>query len=95
MEFEWDPQKNERNRKRHRISFEEAREVFGDPFHLSVLDRRFTYFEERWITVGQTGRRRVAVVAHVYFDEDGAEVVRIISAREATAYERRQYEEHT
>ena len=95
MEFEWDPQKNERNRKKHRIPFEEAQEVFDDPFHLSVLDRRFTYFEERWITVGQTGRRRVAVAAHVYFDADGAEVVRITSAREATAYERRQYEEHT
>ena len=94
MHFEWDPRKNEHNVRKHRFSFEEAQEVFDDPFHLSVLDRRFTYFEERWITVGQTDRRRIVVTAHVYFDDEDDEVIRIISAREATAHERRQYEEH-
>lgn len=89
MQLEWDPRKNERNQKKHRVSFEEAREVFDDPFHLSLLDRRFTYFEERWINVGQTSKRRIVVAAHVYFNDDGDEVIRIISAREATTHERR------
>lgn len=94
VRFEWDHRKNEANLKKHGVSFEEAREVFDDPLHLAILDHRFSYFEERWITVGQTVQRRVVVVANLYFDDDGDEIVRIISAREATANERRQYEGH-
>lgn len=92
MRFEWDPAKESANHRKHRVSFEEAREVFEDPLHLSVLDHRFTYFEERWITIGQTGSRPLVVVANMYFDDDDEEIIRIISAREATAHERQQYE---
>ena len=92
MRFEWDPAKESANQRKHGVSFEEARDVFDDPLHLSVLDRRFTYFEERWITVGQTENRRLVVVANMYFDDNDEEIVRIISAREATAHEGRQYE---
>jgi hypothetical protein len=92
MRFEWDPANEATNQRKHGVSFEEAREVFDDPLHLSVLDRRFTYFEERWITVGQTENRRLVVVANMYFDDNDEEIVRIISAREATAHERQQYE---
>lgn len=91
MRFEWDHRKNEANKRKHRVSFEEAQEVFDDPLHVALLDQRFSYFEERWITVGETSQRRVVVAAHLYFDTEGEEVLRIISAREATAYERRQY----
>ena len=94
MRFEWDNRKNDANFKKHGVSFEEAREVFDDPLHLAVMDHRFSYFEERWITVGETKRRRVVVVANLYFDDDDEEVIRIISAREATSNERRQYEDH-
>ncbi|MFP4432459.1 MAG: BrnT family toxin [Spirochaetaceae bacterium] len=92
MRFEWDPRKEETNRRKHAVSFSEAREVFDDPLHLSVLDARFSYYEERWITIGTTSARRLVVVAHLYFDEEDEEVIRIISAREATINERRQYE---
>ena len=94
VEFEWDLRKNERNREKHGISFEEAQEIFGDPFHLSVIDLRFSYFEERWITIGRTGRRRIVVAVHMYLNSDGDEVIRMISAREATAHERKRYEQH-
>lgn len=94
MKFDWDRRKDEANLKKHGVSFEEAREVFDDPLHLSILDHRFSYFEERWITVGQTVQRRIVVVANLYFNDDGEEIVRIICAREATAHERRQYEGH-
>jgi len=90
--FVWDSQKNNINMKKHGISFEEAQEVFQDPLHLSILDIRFDYFEERWITIGQTRIGKLTVVAHLFFTERGEEVIRIISAREATANERRQYE---
>lgn len=92
MKFEWDNNKNEMNYKKHGISFEEAREVFNDPLHISILDERFHYFEERWITVGKTLKNRIVVAANLYFDDAGEEIIRIISARPATVSERRQYE---
>ena len=92
MRFEWDERKNERNARKHGVSFEEARTVFDDPLHLSLLDHRFSYFEERWITIGMTGGKGIVVAAHLYFDEEDEEVVRIISARRATRQEFAQYE---
>ena len=94
MRFEWDHAKSIENQKKHGVSFEEAREVFDDPLHLALLDERFGYFEERWITMGSTRKRRIVVAANLYFDDEGEEVVRIISAREATVHERKQYEGH-
>jgi uncharacterized protein len=92
MRFEWDEKKNQRNTRKHGVSFEEACAVFDDPLHLSLLDHRFTYFEERWVTIGMTGEKGIVVAAHLYFDEDDEEVVRIISARTATKQEVAQYE---
>jgi uncharacterized DUF497 family protein len=92
MRFEWDNDKNQANKKKHHVSFEEAREVFDDPLQIALLDKRFSYFEERWITVGQTSKHRLLVVANLFFDENNEEVIRIISAREATIHEQRQYE---
>ena len=94
MRFEWDQAKSESNRRKHGVSFNEAREVFDDPLHLSIRDERFSYFEERWIIVGQTNDRHTLVVVNLFFDDDGEEVIRIISARDATKNERRQYEGH-
>ena len=74
--------------KNHQISFEEAKEVFLDPMHISKLDRRFDYFEERWITLGATAQEKILVVANMFFDEDGKEIIRIISARKANETER-------
>lgn len=92
MKFEWDFSKNLANQKKHKVSFDEAKEIFEDPLHLSFLDERFSYFEERWISIGQSFSRKLLVSAHLYFDENNEEVIRIISAREATAHEREQYE---
>ncbi len=93
MKFEWDTVKDNQNQEKHGISFSEAMEVFFDPLHLSILDKRYTYFEERWITIGQVKDCRIIVVANLYFSEHGEEVIRIVSAREATVHERKQYEE--
>lgn len=54
MRFEWDETKNSSNQQKHDVSFEEAKEVFYDPLHISKLDHRFSHFEERWITIGAT-----------------------------------------
>jgi len=92
MLFEWSEEKNRINRQKHGISFEEAKEVFDDPLHIAKLDERFDYFEERWITIGSTKKSKVVVVAHLYFTDEGEEVIRIISARKATERERSFYE---
>lgn len=93
MRFEWDSQKGLSNLDKHGVAFEEATEVFSDPLHISILDYRFSYFEERWITIGESHGRRLLVVANMFFDDQQEEIIRIISAREATVHERKQYEE--
>ena len=92
MIFEWDDRKNKENIKKHGVSFEQAQEVFHDPLHLSKLDKIFSYFEERWITIGSTSEGEILIVANLLFNTEGEEVIRIISARRATSRERKQYE---
>lgn len=94
MKFEWSEEKSLSNIKKHGISFEEAKEVFSDPFHISKLDYRFDYFEERWITIGSTHKNKILVVANLFFNENGEEIIRIISARRANQKERMFYEQH-
>jgi len=94
LKFEWNDDKNSLNIKNHQVSFEEAKEVFLDPMHISKLDHRFDYFEERWITLGATAQEKILVVANMFFDDDGKEIIRIISARKANEKERIFYEQH-
>ena len=94
MKFEWSEEKNILNIQKHNISFEEAKEVFSDPLHISKLDHRFDYFEERWITLGVTSKEKILVVVNMFFDENGVEIIRIISARKANQKERIFYEQH-
>jgi uncharacterized DUF497 family protein len=94
LKFEWSDEKNNLNIEKHKVSFGEAKEVFLDPMHISKLDHRFGYFEERWITLGVTTKDNILVVANMFFDEFGEEIVRIISARKANEKERIFYEQH-
>ena len=94
MQFEWDENKNALNKTKHGVSFEEAQSVFNDPLHISKLDYRFSYFEERWITIGTTSNLELLVVANLYFSDDGEEIIRIISARHANSNERSIYEKY-
>jgi uncharacterized protein len=93
MRFEWDEAKNRRNLAKHSISFETAKSVFEDPHALSVQDRAVED-EERWQTLGRVGGVVVVLLAHTYGEENGEEVIRLISARKATPLERRAYEKN-
>ena len=93
MRFVWDAEKNRRNRVKHRVSFETAALVFEDPHALSIQDR-VVEGEERWQTLGRVGDITLLLVAHTVHEENGEEVIRIISARTATAHERRAYEQN-
>jgi uncharacterized DUF497 family protein len=92
MRFRWDEKKNRRNLAKHRVSFETAALVFEDPRAISRLDG-IEGDEERWQTLGLAGGVVVLLVARTYREEDGEEVMRIISARKATPHERKIYEE--
>ena len=92
MRFQWDEVKSDRNLAKHRISFETASLVFEDP-HVLVREDRVVDGEERWQVLELIGGVVIVVVAHTYHEEDGEEVVRLISARKAAASERKAYEE--
>lgn len=95
MFFSWDEIKNEHNRRKHGVSFEVARLVFEDPWHLSRQDR-IEGGEERWQTIGMAGGVVLLLVAHTWVEAESAEEhVRIVSARCATKLERRSYEQAT
>lgn len=91
MNFVWDKNKSLSNVKKHKISFEEAQKVFNDPFHLSIEDPDHSEIEERWITIGTVISSGVVLVVHTYVIKRNQESIRIISAKKATARERRQY----
>lgn len=77
------------NVKKHRVSFEEAASVFLDPSALTFWDPDHSDEEDREITIGRSGQQRVLFVAHAAREDR----VRIISARQATRQERKQYEQ--
>jgi uncharacterized protein len=90
--FEWEEAKNRINYLKHDVSFETAALVFDDPYSLTQKDP--TSEEDRFITLGAIGPGAILFVVHVsYENAEGEEIVRIISARPATARERKSYEE--
>ena len=90
--FEWDDKKAEGNFRKHGIRFEEAALAFDDPFALSKQDR-VENGEQRWQTIGMAGGCLLLLVAHtVRLENQGIEVIRIISARRVDRKERRRYE---
>lgn len=94
MHFVWDKVKSKLNKSKHGISFELAKRVFEDPRLLSWMDNRFDdYQEERWITLGCIDGLTIIIVIHTFRSNDnGEEIVRIISARKATKREREIYD---
>ena len=91
MWFEWDPQKAAENFAKHKVSFDEASTVFGDPLAGTIPDPDHSFEEPRFITVGLSNASLLLVVVHA----DREDVVRLISARRATRQERRSYESKT
>lgn len=90
--FTWDTAKAASNLRKHGISFETAVRVFADPMAVTRQDR-IEHGEQRWQTIGRIGDCTLFLVAHTLWDdEEGIEVVRIISARRADRKERRIYE---
>ncbi len=92
MRFLWDDSKSCRNLAKHKVSFETAMLVFDDPNAVCRRDR-VVDGEERWHTLGLIRGNVVLLVSHTHCELAGEELIRIISARKATAHERKIYEQ--
>jgi uncharacterized DUF497 family protein len=89
LQFEWDPEKASKNRRKHGVTFEEAATVFADFLSATIPDPDHSDREDRFIIIGVSKKQRPLIVS---FTERGNQI-RIISARELTPTERKQYEE--
>lgn len=86
--FEWDEHKAQMNVQKHGVTFEEAAEVFFDPF-FQTGDASVNDEEERDFIIGYTFSQRLLLAVYT----DRRDRTRIISARPATRTERKVYEE--
>lgn len=89
IKFEWDNNKNQINKKKHKISFEEAQTVFYDSEALVIDDPEHSEQEDRFIILGHSKKANLLVVCHCYRESDS--IIRIISARKATTTETKYY----
>jgi uncharacterized protein len=94
LQSEWDVRKAAQNLAKHGVSFEEAATVLLDPLAVTILHEKHSETEERWATIGRSFERRLLVAIHTWTDlGPNAAVARIISARQASPREMKDYEE--
>jgi uncharacterized DUF497 family protein len=89
MSFDWDEEKAGENLEKHGVSFGEAQTVFDDPLYVDFYDPEHSHEEHRYIILGESRQGRLLLVS--YTERGG--VIRLISSRETTPAERRDYEE--
>jgi len=88
VEFEWDKEKADSNLEKHGVDFDEASTVFDDLFNIDFYDPKHSVEEHRFLVVGESNLERLLIVSYTERDDR----IRIISARELTPKERRNYE---
>jgi len=89
LRFEWDERKAGANARKHGVTFDEARTVFFDERARLIHDPDHSNDEERFILLGLSSSLRMLLVCHCY--RSVSNVIRIISARKATARESKAY----
>ena len=89
LTFEWDEAKASENLRKHKVTFDEGKTIFSDPFLLTCPDLDSSETEERFINIGLSARNRILVLIHT--QRRGK--IRIISCRKATKSERKNYEQ--
>ena len=88
--FEWDPTKARANVEKHGVTFDEASTAFQDTLSVTIPDPLHSEDEERLVLIGYSHRGRLLVIVHT----DRGDLIRVISARQATRKERRHHEEN-
>lgn len=89
VKFTWDKGKNELNKRKHGISFEEAQSVFYDECAVEFHDPEHSKNEDRFLMLGMSFNLRVLVVCHCLRDRGAT--IRLISARKAGRKEAKNY----
>ncbi len=89
LNFEWHESKAAENLKKHKVSFEEGKTVFGDPHSLTINDPDHSIDERRFIDIGMSAKGRMLVVSYTERDKK----IRLISCRKAKKVEKELYEE--
>ena len=89
IEFSWDNRKARSNLAKHGVSFEEAQTAFLDENARLLDDPEHSEDEDRFVLMGYSFQARCLIVSHCYRGSDS--VIRIISARRATAHEEKDY----
>ena len=89
LTFEWDPEKARGNEQKHGVAFLEATEVFDDDYSSSVPDPDHSIEEQRYLIFGMSKQGQYLVVSYT----ESGDRIRLISARQMTARERRAYEQ--
>ena len=89
LRFAWNEAKNELNKRRHGVSFEEAQSVFYDEYAVEFHDPDHSEDEDRFMMLGMSFKLRILVVCHCL--RDGGATIRIISARKANRGEAKNY----
>lgn len=87
--FEWDEKKSQENKRKHKVSFEEAQTVFFDENAIRYYDPDHSEDEDRFMMLGLSYQLRVLVVCHCYRASNTT--IRIISARKADKQEEKEY----
>ena len=90
LAFEWAQEKSRVNSEKHGVTFEEASSVFYDEYALQFFDDMHSEDEDRFFMLGVSNKLRILVVIHCV--AEGGGIIRIISARKATARERQHHE---
>lgn len=88
LDFEWHPLKAVANLKKHKVSFDEAKTIFGDQKHVVFPDREHSNEEERYLAIGLSDQGRFITLCFTERDPK----LRLISARLSEPWERREYE---
>ena len=89
LNFEWDDDKATANLRKHKVSFDEAKTVFADPFSITISDAGHSDDEYRFVDIGVSVNVRILVVVYT----ERASKTRLISSRQATKAERYKYEQ--
>lgn len=89
LTFSWDSKKASANKKKHGVSFEEAKTAFFDEDALVLEDPQHSDEEDRFLLLGLSVQLRILVVCHAL--RTGGEEIRLISARKADKSEKQEY----
>lgn len=93
--YDWDKRKAKINLAKHKVSFEEGETIFDDPFLVTYPDELHSEEEDRLISIGTSKSKRLLLVVHVEKSETSDYIlIRIISCRKATPFERSLYEKN-